>query len=202
MEEAIIIRWPENLDDKDAQEIVDLSTPELKIKGVQHEDERLFAAFEWTIPTTFIVMVSGLFFKSFMEEAGKDAYQMLKTRLKEYILKRREIKTKLVAASQSPNKLSKTYDQSLSVSMKARLHSRLVVNVMISEKVENQDADDMMDGVFEVLNMLYVQCQEAAPEGQVNGNIRPEELYLLANPETKLWEILSSKEMSDRYRNS
>lgn len=201
MDEAVIIRWPDNLDDKDAHEIIALSTPELKIKGVQHESERLFAALEWTIPTTFMVMVSGLFFKSFMEEAGKDSYHMVKTRLKEYILKRREIKTTLVAASQSANKLSKTYDQSLTISMKARLHSRLVVNVMISEKVEGQDAADMMDGVFEVLNMLYVQCREAAPEEQVDRNIRPEELYLVANPDTKLWEILSSREMSDRYRN-
>lgn len=37
MEEAIIIGWPDNLDDIDAQAIVELSTPELKIKGVQHE---------------------------------------------------------------------------------------------------------------------------------------------------------------------
>lgn len=146
-------------------------------------------------------MVSGLFFKSFIEEAGKDAYQMLKSRLKEYILKRRELKTRLVAASESTNKLSKTYDQSLSISMKARLHSQLLVNVMISEKVEGQDAEDMLEGAFEVLNMLYGQCQEAAPEEQINRNIRPEELYLVANPETKLWEILSAKEMTERYRN-
>lgn len=201
MEEAIIIGWPDNLDDIDAQEIVNLSTPELKIKGIRHESDRLFAAFEWTIPTTFIVMVSGLFFKAFMDEAGKDAYQMLKSRLKAYILKRREIKTTLVAASQSTNKLSRTYDQSMSVSMKARLHSRLMVNVMISENVEGQDADDMLEGVFEVLQMLYNQCQEAAPEEQIKKNVRPEEIYLVANAETKLWEILSPKEMTERYRN-
>jgi len=201
MKEAIIIGWPDNLDDTEAQEIVNLSTPELKIKGVQHESDRLFAAFEWTIPTTFIVMVSGLFFKSFMEEAGKDAYQMLKSRLKAYMLKRREIKTTLVAASQSTNKLSRTYDQSMSVSMKARLHSRLMVNVMISEKVEGQDADDMLEGVFEVLQMLYNQCQEADPEEQINRNVRPEEIYLVANPEIKSWEILTPKEMTEHYRN-
>jgi len=146
-------------------------------------------------------MVSGLFFKSFMEEAGKDAYQMLKSRLKQYILKRREVKTRLVAASQSTNKLSKKYDQSLSISLKARLHSRLLVNVMISEKVEGQDADDMLEGVFEVLNLLYQQCQEADPEEKVNRNIRPKEMYMVANPQSKLWEILTSKEMSERYQN-
>lgn len=202
MEEAIIIGWPENFDDQQAQEIVELSTDELKIKGIQHESERLFAAFEWIIPTSFIVMVSGLFFKSFMEEAGKDAYQMLKSHLKQYILKRREIKTQLVAAPQSSNKLSKKYDQSLSISLKARLHSRLLINVLVSEKIEDKDADDMLEGVFEVLNLLYQQCQQAAPEEKINRSVRPEEMYLVANPETRLWEMLTSKEMLERYKNT
>ncbi|ETZ19143.1 hypothetical protein [Pedobacter sp. V48] len=202
MEEAIIIGWPDNFDDQQAQEIVQLSTDELKIKGIQHESERLFAAFEWIIPTSFIIMVSGLFFKSFMEEAGKDAYQMLKSRLKQYILKRREIKTQLVAASQSTNKLSKKYDQSLSISLKARLHSRLLINVLVSEKIEDKDADDMLESVFEVLNLLYQQCQQAAPEEKINRSVRPEEMYLVANPETRLWEMLTSKEMLERYKNT
>lgn len=201
MEEAIIIGWPDNMEDIDAQEIIKLSADELKIKGVKHESGSMFAAFEWTIPTTFIVMVSGLFFKSFMEEAGKDAYQMLKSRLKQYILKRREVKTLLVAASQSTQKLSKSYDQSLSISLKVRLHSQLLINVMISEMVEGQDADDMLEGVFEVLNLLYQQCQETAPEQKIDRNVRPNEMYMVANPETKLWEILTSKEMAERYRN-
>jgi len=201
MEEAIIIGWPDNFDDTEARQIVELGTEELKIKGIQHETERLFAAFEWIIPTGFIVMVSGLFFKSFMEEAGKDAYQMLKSRLKKYILERREIKTHLIAASQSTEKLSKAYDQSLTISLKARLHSRLLVNVMISEKLEKEDSEYMLEGVFEVLNLLYQQCQEAAPEERIRRDVRPEEYYLIANPETKLWEMLSPKEMLERYRN-
>lgn len=201
MEEAIIISWPDNMDDIDAQEIIALSTDELKIKGVQHESCGMFAAFEWTIPTTFIVMISGLFFKSFMEEAGKDVYQMLKSRVKQYVLKRLEIKTKLVAAPQSTEKLSKSYDQSLSISLRARLHSQLLINVMVSEKVEGQDADEMLEGLFDVLNLLYQQYLESAPEQEINRNIRPNEMYMIANPETKLWEILTPKEMSERYRN-
>lgn len=201
MEEAIIISWPDNVDDIDAQEIMKLSTDGLKIKGVQQESGSVFAALEWTVPTAFVVMLSGIFFKAFLEEAGKDAYQMLKPRIKAYILKRREIKIKMVAASQSTEKLSKSYDQSLSISLKARLHSQLSVNVMVSERVEGQDADDMLEGVFEVLNQLYQQCQQTAPEEKINRNVRPNEMYLLANPENRSWEILNQQEMLERYRN-
>jgi len=91
MKEAIIITWPNDIDDTDANEIIGLGTDDMVIKGVRAETE-LWAANEWIIPTTFIVAVTNLFFKSFFEEASKDVYKMLKSRLKKYIIKRRELK--------------------------------------------------------------------------------------------------------------
>jgi len=59
----------------------------------------------------------------------------------------------------------------------------------------------MLEGVFQVLNLLYQKCQEPAPEDKIDQNIRPEEIYMVANPEIKSWEILKPKEIADRYRN-
>jgi len=200
MEEAIIISWPNDFDDADAIEIIGLSTNKIVIKEVRTESE-LWAANEWIIPTTFVVTVTGLFFKSFLEEAGKDAYQMVKSRLKTYLAKRSEVKTILIASSSSPDKLSNNYDQSLSVSLKARLHTRLLVNVMISKKVEADETDQMLEGMFLVLELLYKDFQDQVPEEKINIEKRPEEVYLIANPETRQWDILTPKQMSERYKN-
>ena len=199
MEEAIIISWPENLDDAEAEELLKLSTGNIIIKGVRTEPE-LWAANEWTIPTTVVVTVTGLFFKVLAEEAIKDIYKHIKSKLKQYLIKRRELKTKLIASAASPEKLSKNYDQSLSISLKARLHTRLLVNVMISEKVENEEAGDMLEGMFRVLELLYQDCQQQVPEKNLNMKSRPEEVYLIANPETRQWDILTAKQMSERYK--
>jgi hypothetical protein len=201
MKEEIIITWPNDIDDTDANEIIGLGTDDMVIKGVRTETE-LWAANEWIIPTTFIVAVTNLFFKSFFEEASKDVYKMLKSRLKKYIIKRRELKTQLIAATASSDKLSKNYDQSLSISLKARLHTRLLVNVMISEKVEDGEVDEMLEGMFQVLELLYQDCQQQAPEENIDNESRPNEVYLLANPETGQWDILTLKQMSERYKNS
>jgi hypothetical protein len=201
MEEAIVISWPNDIDDTDANEIMELSTNDMVIKGVQTETE-LWAANEWIIPTTFIVTVTNLFFKSFFEEANKDVYKMVKSRLKKYINKRRELKTTLIAATASPDKLSKNYDQSLSISLKARVHTRLLINVMISEKVEGEETDEMLEGMFQVLELLYRDCQQQPPEENIDTASRPEEIYLVANPATRQWDILTPKQMSGRYKNT
>jgi hypothetical protein len=108
----------------------------------------------------------------------------------------------LIAADASPNKLSKMYDQSLTVSLKARIHTRLLVNVMISEKVDDEEGDEMLEGMFQVLTFLYEDCQQTLPEENVNMNSRPEEVYLVANPETRKWDIFTPKQMSEKYRNT
>lgn len=201
MNEAIIIRWPDHFDDLEAKEIISGSSDKMVVKGLPYESGGPWAAYEWVVPTTFVVTVTGLFFKSFLEEAGKDAYQMMKARLKEYIAKRREIKTTVIASSGSPNKLTKSYDQSFSISLKARLHTRILVNVMISEKVENEQIPDMLEGMFNVLEILYRDCQQKMHEETIDANVRPEEVYLIANVEKNQWDILTPKQMSEKYKN-
>jgi hypothetical protein len=199
MNEAVIISWPNDIDDIEANEIIGLSTDNIIIKSVRAESE-LWAAYEWVIPTTFVVTITSLFFKALVEEASKDVYKLIKAKLKEYLIKRRELKTTLIAAAASPDKLSKNYDQSLSISLKARLHTRLLVNVMISERVENKEADEMLEGMFQVLELLYEDCQQQVTEENINYESRPNEVYLIANPESKQWDILTPKQMSDRYK--
>jgi len=201
MTEAIIISWPHDFDDPDATEIVALSTDNIPIKGIRTENEP-WTANEWVIPTTFVVTVTGLFFKSFFEEAGKDAYQTLKAHINEYLAKRRQIKTQLITSDQSPDKLSKSYDQSMSISLKARLHTGVLVNVLFSNKVKEKDVRAMLEGMSQNLELMYRNCQKQAPEEHINYEKRPHEVYLVVNPETKKWEVLSPKEMSDRYRNT
>jgi len=50
-----------------------------------------------------------------------------------------------------------------------------------------------------MLNQLCQQCQQTALEEKIDRNIRPNEMYLLANPENRSWEILNQQEMLERY---
>jgi len=200
MEEAIVISWPEDFYDSIAEEIVQLNQDDFKVKSIRTEPIGPLAMLEWAIPTGFIVYLFGNFFKSFLTEAGKDAYLIAKSKLKQFIAERRELKTRLVAANSSPNKLSKNYDQSLTISLKARIDQKLMIIVLFSEHVTNDQAEEMLEGMFQVLMLLYEERQKQPAEG-TDENYNPKELYLLANPETRQWEILTSQQMSERYRN-
>lgn len=203
MKEAIIISATESVPSEWVDDFIkEVDQENFKVKKIVAEDLGLMAAIEWTIPTLVIAYLLKPFFESFLSEAGKDAYIHAKASLKQLITKNREIKVTLHSATQSIHKLSKNYDQSLSVSMKARLHEHMTITVLFDENVTEEETLQMMDGMFQSLEMLYEQWQEAYPESEgSNEGFSRNELYMIVNNATKKWELLTKKQMSTKYRN-
>ncbi|MGN6638026.1 MAG: hypothetical protein ACTHJ8_03885 [Mucilaginibacter sp.] len=200
-EEAIIISWPEDYEDNLAEEILSFSNDDFKIGCYRTEDPGVLAALEWAIPTAFIVYLFGNFFKSFMSEAGKDGYAKTKSLLKKYIKHRREQKTKLIAATASTEKLSRHYDQSLTISLAAKFETHLDIIVLFSEKAQTTDVDPMLEGMFQSLMFLYGEFQKQAQKDEAKVLRKRTRLYMIVNLETQKWELLTAQQMSEKYRN-
>ncbi|WP_348047127.1 toll/interleukin-1 receptor domain-containing protein [Mucilaginibacter sp.] len=203
MEEAIVISATERVPAEWVDDFVkEVDREDFKVKKIVAEDMGLMAAIEWTIPTLVVAYLLKPFFQSFLDEAGKDAYAHAKVQLKKFLAKNKAIKIRLMAATQSIHKLSKTYDQSLSVSIKARIHERLTVTVLFGENVPDEEGSQMMDGMFQILEMLYEQCQKESPETEeASKGFSHNNVYLVANNDTKQWEILTNQQMTAKYRN-
>lgn len=203
MEEAIIISASERIHPQWTDDFIkEVDRENFKVKKIVAEDLGVMAAMEWTIPTLVVAYLLKPFFQSFLTEAGKDVYAHTKKQLKLFIAKNRTLKIKLMAASQSINKLSKTYDQSLSISVKARIHENLTITALFNEDVSEQEAPQMMEGMFQYLEILYDQCQKEQPESENASNkFSNNNFYLIANNQTKQWELLTDRQMIDKYRN-
>lgn len=203
MKEAIIISATESVPSEWVDDFVkEVDHEDFKVKKIVAEDLGLMAAIEWAIPTLVIAYLLKPFFESFLSEAGKDVYIHAKASLKQLINRNMKIKVTLHAATQSIHKLSKNYDQSLSVSVKARVHERLTITVLFDENVAEEEVSQMMDGMFQSLEMLYEQWQKAYPEsGDANEGFSRNEIYMIVNNVTKRWELLTKQQMSAKYRN-
>jgi hypothetical protein len=156
------------------------------------------AGIEWALPTVVVAYLLKPFFEVFLQEAGKDLYLLTKSNLKKFIVTNRELKTKLISARQSTEKLSKRYDQSLTVSLKANLHPNLRVTILISENINDKEIDNMLEGMFEVLAYLYAECKKHDDNSQTRYQ---NDLFLISNNLIKQWELLDRRQMGERYRN-
>lgn len=198
IDEAIIISVPKSYPTPLFNYIEnELDRPGFKVKTIT-TDPGAVAGIEWALPTAVIAYLLKPFFESFLQEAGKDFYEIVKTKMKKFITENREVKTKYVAASSSPNKLSDNYDQSNTISLKVRLHSNLLITVLFNESVPENEIDQMLESLFQLLNYLYEECQKEEIE-EIEGNQRPNEYYLIANNETQKWEMLTIQQMIQKY---
>jgi hypothetical protein len=196
VKEAVIISAPKDYPDQDILDISEALPNDLSLTR-QNFENKLFAGIEWAMPTIIVVYLLKPFFEAFLKKFGEDAYELTKSRLKKFIIKNRRIKVKRVAASKSPDKLNKSYDQSLAISLKARLQPRIIVTVLISETVPENDLEDSLEGMLNLLFLLYDNIQNNPQE--FHGDSKPTQLYLVANVEEKKWELLTEIQMAHKY---
>ncbi|WP_417352595.1 hypothetical protein [Flavobacterium alkalisoli] len=197
-QEAILIAVPENYP-KELYGFIEeeLNSSNFKVRTI-YKNNGVMAGIEWTLSTIVVVYILNSFFDTLLKEAYKDLYKVTKSQLKKFISKNREIKHKYITATKSEKKLSNNYDQSLTVSIEAIVHKNLKIKVLFNESVPESEMDAMLEGMFEVLKYIYLECQKNESDVSLEGNDK-QELFLLANPESKLWEILTKQQMGERY---
>jgi hypothetical protein len=203
LKEAIIISTKQRFPTEWTDEVMrELDREGFKVKVVVTEEPGAMAALEWAIPTMVVAYLLKPFFEAFFTEAGKDFYEMTKAELKKFITRNKAVKFKYIAATTSPNKLSQSYDQSLTISLKAQIHDRLTLTVLFNENTPEQENEQLLEGMFQYLDFFYRQAREQGePSASTHQKLSPNEVYMIANNETKQWEILTGAQMRDKYRN-
>ena len=201
LKEAIVICQPKDLPSIFIDELEKkLDKPDFKIKIIKTENPGPYAAIEWAIPTLIIAYLLKPFFETFLQEAGKDFYKLTKSELKKFILSVRKIKAKYIASSESPDKISRNYDQSITISLKAKIHEKLNITVLFNKNIPDEEADEILEAMFEILSLLYVECQKV-DQNEINKNQRINNVYLISNNQIKKWEIFTEQQMFERYKN-
>jgi muramidase (phage lysozyme) len=203
LKEAIVISYSPSIPEKWVNDLLKvIPENEFQAKKEPREEMGLMAAIEWAIPTLAVAYLLKPFFDAFLTEAGKDAYLTTKKALQTFIQQSRAIRMKWVAASSSPNKLSKTYDQSLSISLKAQVHSGLTVTVLFSDRVSDEETPFMVEGAFQILEALYQECLKSS-EGtdKATEKLSRNNLYLVVNFDEQRWELLDNKQITAKYKN-
>lgn len=198
----ILFTYPDGIPDEIiSEEISQIACDNLNIK-VEKVAREPFASFEWVAPTAFIVFIFKPYFESFLSEAGKDHYQLLKKGLKKYLEKGKVINIKLVAASQSTQKLSNTYNQSLVVSFIIQTKDQNFIKLLFDNDLQKEDWDNGIEQLLE----LVIENYEHFPGDRLSELIKEVNLknrrmiYAKINPLTKLIEVKNDNELFIEFK--
>lgn len=190
-------KYPEELI---ASEISEFYNEKLKII-LEKNDYGAFNGVEWYMPTILVAIVLQPYFNGFMSEMGKDHYVKLKTGLKKIISFGKRTNYISVASKHSPDKLSKTYNQSLAVSLTFETKNNKKIKLLFDNTIEKSDWDNAIDQIFD----LIIENYEKFPNDKLTNRISDLEsderksLYAIINSNTKQIEIFDEKGMLDKF---
>lgn len=193
--------YPDQLIFEDLKSFQDLG---VSIETRKTESLGLMAGVEWAIGTAFVVYLLKPFFDTFLGEMGKDSYNIVKESLVEYVKEKRKLKVRMVAATGSSKKLSSSYDQSLSVSIKALVVDGFKVTILVNDSIGDDNLQGAITAAIDSLLNLRMILEMEKAKAEESGSPLPRPLgdaYLLFNLEDQAWEHKTQLQMAEKYRN-
>lgn len=174
--------------------------PGLDLQILKRENDA-YNGLEWLIPTAFGVYILKPYFDSFLSEAGKDHYQVLKMGLKKLIEKGKEFKTSAIASSLSTNKLSPKYSQSLTISVEAQTVNKRHLKLLFDNNLDIVDWNNGLDQLLELLADNHEHFpNDILTTAIAKLNTKPHRIiYLVIDPVTKQLVLNDDDGMLQRF---
>lgn len=167
-----------------------LRTDNLKLVVETREQEYVFAAQEWVIPSLIGIYILKPYFDGFLKEAGKHHFSVLKNWLTTNTEILKPIATKTLAAEGSDNKIDPTNTQSKTFSIHTITLDGVTLKFLFDDNlsIEQWQAASiaaliLLEDYFENKpnNKLQAMLTTATPQGQM--------LFAVINPTTLTWEF-------------
>jgi hypothetical protein len=181
-------------DDMPEQLVLDLAK-DLREANVEVEIEKRpnvpFIALEWAIPTAIIVYLAKPYIDSFLKEAGKDHYLIVKEKLTKFAQKVLKIRRRTIVSSQSPNKVSKDNPVSSSFSLcSITIDGRPLKFLFLGDR-----EDDYYEYcINEIFSVLLNHAQEF-PDDYISNQAdrlprRSRDIYMFFDESAKKWKAV------------
>lgn len=197
-----VIYLPDNYPDNVIAEIIaayDLPEPVIHVKK---REQTAYASFEWTIPTVVMLYIGKTFVDAFAKELAKEYAAKLLEGTKALALRCKDMGVRWVTSADTPDKLTRNYNQSAGFSIVVQLKSGQNLKMLFDEALTPDQWEEAIDGLLATVANNYVKYPEDALTTSIIAQAtRPTSmLYVAYNRERTAWELHNDATMMAMQR--
>jgi hypothetical protein len=142
----------------------------------------IYASLDWVLPTIFIVYLSKSYFDSFLKEAGKDHYQILKSGFMQLFKK---------LFGEKPE--SRPSRRSILFSVQARAIEFETIKFIFPEGVTIEEYLEILDSLFDLLSDHYEKYPSDELYGVIHSSVQySKSIYLEYSHTEKCWKLIDA----------
>lgn len=169
----------------------ELSTPELKLEISKSPPRGVYNMVEWALPTLIGVYIFKTYFDTFLKEAAKDHYKLLKDWIKKTSKETRLIKVTTITASQSSEKVSKSNTQSKVFSVKSKTNTGLTITFLFDDSLDNELWDKAIDNLLSILENHFSNGETDRLTVEIEQKKFEKTIYAKMKSDNGDWEFLA-----------
>jgi hypothetical protein len=177
--------FPENFSELITSDIID---ERLNIE-IHREESHLMACFEWAIPGIIAAYIFKPYFESFLKEAGKDHYKLLKLSLSKLLRFTKDAPIRTITADSSTSKIDLNNSQSKAISIYFQLKDNRKIKLLFDNNLLIDDWLKSLDTFLNIMNDHYMNFPFDDLSKRLN-NLEKEsnhEIFAIIDFETKVW---------------
>lgn len=182
--------FPENFDGF----IIDGIENELLDLRVERKEPIAWAASEWIIPGIVAVYILKPYFESFLKEAGKEHYLLLKNKLNSILAKTKNMNINTITAKETTEKIDNSNTQSKAISIFIQTKNGIVIKLLYDNTL---DLETWQKSTIDFLNLIEDHYENAKdnPLTEYLNKLEPSRnrtIYGIIDPDSKNWILINN----------
>jgi len=166
---------------------------------LERQEPRIYSSLELAIPGIIAAYILKPYFESFLKEAGKDHYNLLKLSLSKLLKLNKNVPVELQTSNLTPNKLDNNNTQSKSISIHIEIKDGRIIKLLFDNQLEVEDWIMALEKILDLVldNYMTESNDELSIKLESKGKNGSNEIFAIINKNTKKWQFLELRDLNE-----
>jgi hypothetical protein len=180
---------PDSFEDKLFEDSYKLLSHKNLNLTIEAKEPQAYASLEWAVPGLIVAYLAKPYFEGFLQEAGKDHYQVVKNWIKTLLRAAKEMSVKIFTSGK--HKFDKKYSQSIIISIHFEIKNGQQVKLLFANELSIDDWESAIDK----FSILIEDNYKNSPDDNLSkrtSHLRQEKystIYGMISVTNKEWEF-------------
>ena len=169
---------------------------------IERKEPTVWAASEWIIPGIVAVYILKPYFESFLKEAGKDHYLLLKNKLNDILSKTKKMEVNTVTSTGTTNKIDNSNTQSKAISIFIQTEKRIMIKLLYDNELELETWQNSTDIFLNLVDGHYKKLEGNSLSEYLNqlDSDKNQTIYGIIDPISKNWILINNLGQYEREK--
>lgn len=160
-----------------------------------------WAASEWVVPGIIAVYLLKPYFESFLKEAGKDHYLLLKTKINDILSKSKQMEVNTLTSTNTTEKIDNSNTQSKAISVFIQTEKEIMIKLLYDNNLDLETWQKLTNDFLKIIDSHYDQKENPLTD-YLNklDETRNRTIYAIIDPESKNWILINNLVQYEREK--